>query len=203
MEYRLYTTPSFVLARQPVGEANITVWLLTRELGVIRASAQAARSILSKHRYGLQTFSLSTVSVVRGKGGWRITSVVPHRSYFPRLADSKVAVDVVAKLALSIRTLCAGEERQPELYDVFYETLHALSDNSFPDRETRAVERIALLRTLVCLGYIGGNEKLDPFVKTTGYSQSLIGQAIEHKALSIKAINEAFEASHLISTQYA
>ncbi|MEX1027889.1 MAG: recombination protein O N-terminal domain-containing protein [Candidatus Paceibacterota bacterium] len=203
MEYRLYTTPAFVLARAPSGEANSTVWLLTRDLGLIRATAQAARRVASKHRYGLQTFALAVVSVVRGKGGWRITSVVPHRSYHSRLSRTPESVDVAAKLALALRLLCAGEARQPELFALFHEAMNVLSGRSLSADRCRSVECVALVRILARLGYIGDDAHLAPFIGSVGYSQPLIAALASDRSRVTRAINEAFAASHLVDARYA
>ncbi|MEX0672984.1 MAG: recombination protein O N-terminal domain-containing protein [Candidatus Paceibacterota bacterium] len=203
MEYRLYTTPAFVLARTPSGEANSRVWFLTRDLGLIQANAQAARSLASKHRYGLQTLSLSVVSVVRGKSGWRVTSVMPQYSYYSRLNSSTAAVDVAAKVALALRTLCAGEEHQPELFTIFTEVVNSLSEDSLNYKECRAIECIALLRILSRLGYVGDDKLLIPFTSSSGFDQPLIQKVTEHKRNIIRTINKAFEASHLVSARYA
>ncbi|MEX0930327.1 MAG: recombination protein O N-terminal domain-containing protein [Candidatus Paceibacterota bacterium] len=204
MEYRMYTTPAFVLARQPSGEANSRVWLLTRDLGLIQANAQAARSLASKHRYGLQTFSYAAVSVVRGKGGWRVTSVVPYRSYYSNLSSrghmAAPSLDVAAKVALALRLLCAGEAHQPELFTIFYDTLNLLSGGSLSLRQCRAVECVALVRVLAKLGYVGDDAHVALFIGSAGYSKPLIDAMIAQRARVTRTINEAFEASHLVSS---
>ena len=51
--YRKFGTEGLVLQKRGVGEANVSVVLLTRELGLVRATARSARREASKLPYRL------------------------------------------------------------------------------------------------------------------------------------------------------
>src|SRR5574343_294251 len=72
--HHIYHTTAFVLGHADIKEADRFFILFTRELGVVRATAQGIRKLSSRLRYGLQDFSYARVDLVRGKDIWRITS---------------------------------------------------------------------------------------------------------------------------------
>ncbi len=73
MSHAIYSTDAIILKRAESGEADITYWLLTKDLGLIVARAQSVRKDKAKMRGYLQLFSYCMVSLVRGKYIWRIT----------------------------------------------------------------------------------------------------------------------------------
>src|SRR3989338_10897372 len=73
--YDKHITEGIVLGKRAVGEANTLVYILTRELGLVRAKATSSRREVSKLRYGLETLSRGRYTFVRGKNEWRLTGV--------------------------------------------------------------------------------------------------------------------------------
>src|SRR3989338_714111 len=71
-----YETRGIVLSRSPVGEAIPFVTLLTPELGLVRALAQSIRKPNAKLASALTTFAESSVVLVRGRDGWRLSGAV-------------------------------------------------------------------------------------------------------------------------------
>ncbi len=84
--------------------------ILTRDFGLIRASATGVRKEESKLRGVLEPVTLAEVSLVRGKEFWRITSAQTIK---------KVAVtpEIARPLSL-LEKLVQGEVAHPELFDV-------------------------------------------------------------------------------------
>ena len=72
--HHIYTTEAIIIKSISMGEANRIYFLLTRDLGFIKATAQGVRLAKSKLKGHLLTFSLVKISVVKGKDLWRITS---------------------------------------------------------------------------------------------------------------------------------
>ncbi|MBX4206578.1 recombination protein O N-terminal domain-containing protein [Candidatus Parcubacteria bacterium] len=118
MSYHIYTTKGIVLGAWPLREADRTYSILTRDLGLVRASASGVRKEESKLRGALEPFVLSSVSLVRGKEYWRITSAETLR---PIPAEAGIG----RPLAL-LEKLVQGEAAHPELFDAV-ET-HLFSD---------------------------------------------------------------------------
>jgi DNA repair protein RecO (recombination protein O) len=116
MAYHIYTTRALVLSYTPVREADRLYSLLTRDLGLIRAGALAVRKEASKLRGSLEPLTLATVSLVKGKEFWRITS-----------AESIKRIEVKEELARPLallEKLVQGESAHPELFDTIEEGIN-------------------------------------------------------------------------------
>ncbi len=98
-----------MLAAWPLREADRTYTILTRDLGLVRASATGVRKEGSKLRGALEPLVLSEISLVRGKEYWRITSAEVLRSL--------AAAPTLARPLALLQRLVQGEEPHPELFD--------------------------------------------------------------------------------------
>jgi len=83
VSYHIYTTRGIVLSERPVREADRIYTIITRDLGLVQATALGVRKEASKLRGALEPFVLSKISLVRGKEHWRITSAECIRSISP------------------------------------------------------------------------------------------------------------------------
>jgi DNA repair protein RecO len=140
MSYHIYTTKGLVLAERPIREADRIYTVLTRDLGLVHATALGVRNGSSKLRGNMEPFSLVSLSLIRGKDHWRVTSA----ESIQRISSSP---NVVRPLAL-VEKLVQGEAPHPELFDVVEEA--ALSSQSNDEMsEIRLVSQI-----LFHLGYL-------------------------------------------------
>jgi len=108
MAYHIYTTKGIILSSRPSREADKMYSILTEDLGLVHARAGGVRLEKSKLRGFLEPYSFVTVSLVRGKAEWRITST-------ELIELVPVSLHTARPLAL-IERLIAGEEIHPELY---------------------------------------------------------------------------------------
>jgi DNA repair protein RecO (recombination protein O) len=109
MSYHIYTTKGLVLAERPVREADRIYSVLTREFGLVQATALGVRKEESKLRGALEPFSLSSISLVRGKDHWRITSAELIQKISPSL--------FIARPLALVEKFVQGEVSHPELFD--------------------------------------------------------------------------------------
>ena len=109
MSYHIYTTKGLILSERPLREADRVYSILTRDLGLIRATALGARKESSKLRGGLEPVALVSISLVRGKEYWRTTSV-------ELIHKVKPLQEILRPLAL-LEKLVQGEAHHPELFD--------------------------------------------------------------------------------------
>ena len=192
--HRIYITEAIVLGKRFSGEATTTVALLTRDLGLVRASARSARAEKSKLRYGLQLLTRGRYSLVRGKHEWRLTGVEQvSREFLSADTARRVAFGRVAKLPLR---LVAGEEHTPTLYTSVVEGFSYLAAAA-TDTDAEAIECVLVLRILAHLGYLPQRQELMPFVADSLFSLELTAQAAKSRALLIKTINESLGATGL------
>ena len=200
MEYRVYTTPALVLGGTAKGEANKRLLLLTRDLGVIAADAQRIRDISSKLRYALQQFSLAQVSVVYGRGGWRVTNAAPLLSYWRRLRIAPVeARQVAARLCFLVRHLVAGEESNPAIFYIVSEALNTLVSSGITAEHAKTIEHIAVLRLLCELGYVERrNKDISPLLMSASYSRELCRFCWQYRHTVVHQINHSLKVSQLV-----
>ena len=65
-----------------IGEADRFVTALTRDFGVVRASARGARNIKSRNASATQLLSYSRLTLYRGREKYIIDDVEPIRIFF-------------------------------------------------------------------------------------------------------------------------
>ncbi len=139
MSYHIYNTKGLVLAAWSYKEADRIYSILTREFGLVRAMALGVRKEASKLRGSLEPYSISTISLVKGKEFWRITSAQMIEKISPK-------PEIARPLAL-LEKLVQGEASHPELFDLVER--EALKDERGEEFEMRFVGQI-----LFELGYL-------------------------------------------------
>ena len=140
MSYHIYTTKGIVLSERAVGEADRIYTILIRDLGKLQARAIGVRKNASKLRGNIEPFSLSSISFVKGKEYWRLTSA--------QFLQNISTLPTVARPLSLIEKLVQGEEPHPELFDVVEQfTLSPQADDEM--FEIRLVSQI-----LFHLGYL-------------------------------------------------
>ena len=140
MSYHIYTTKGIILSARPLREADRIYSILTRDLGLLRASAIGVRKEVSKLRGSLEPISISKISLVRGKEYWRITSAEIVEPVPP-------APEVMRPMAL-LEKLVQGESVNTELFDAVEGALVS-SETSLEMFEVRLASQI-----LFHLGYL-------------------------------------------------
>lgn len=128
-----------MLSERPIREADRIYSILTRDLGLIHATAIGVRKEHSKLRGSIEPFSLSSISLVRGKEHWRATSAESIQSIH-------ASPTIVKPLAL-LEKLIQGEASHPELFDMVEQAI--LSGELDEMSEIRLVSKI-----LFHLGYL-------------------------------------------------
>lgn len=192
--HKIYITDAIVFGKRFTGEATTTLALLTRDLGLIRASARSARVEKSKLRYGLQVLTRGRYSLVRGLHEWRLTGVEQvSREYVSSKLSRRIAFGRMSKLLLR---LVAGEEHTPALYTSVVEGFSYLA-NAQSDTDAEAIECVLVLRILAHLGYLPQRQELLPFVADSLFSLELTAQAAKSRSLLVKVINESLGATGL------
>lgn len=192
--HRVFVTPGFVLSKRGVGESNTLVSILTRELGLLRASARSARKEASKLRFGLEPLTTARFSLVRGRQEWKLIGV--EAMVRTALASTSNRRGQEGRISRLILRLIPGEEPVPELFDTVVEGLHVLS-HILDVKDAEAAETILVLRIVEHLGYVSVSETLSVFLQQPISSPELLRKAIELRPLLIRTINESLMATGL------
>lgn len=137
MSYEIYTTRGVVLSQIPVGEADRVYNILTRDLGLVRARAIGVRKDVSKLRGSLEPISISSVSLVRGKDHWRLTSA--------ELVQKVLNTEHILRPLSLLEKLVQGEMVNQDLFDSVESTLSTTKE---------IVEEDFVAHILFHLGYL-------------------------------------------------
>ncbi|MFM2423949.1 MAG: hypothetical protein RLZZ70_338 [Candidatus Parcubacteria bacterium] len=159
MSYQTYITSAIVLGSFESATADKSYRLFTERAGMLFASARSVREERSKQRYALQDFSLISVTLVRGKTGWRIGSVEAKENFFMQ-ATTRTTRGSIVKLCKVLRRYVHGEEPLPSLYTEFVEAIRLVSRPDLPARE--CYEMCLIVRLLTHLGYVAPSASLAP-----------------------------------------
>lgn len=197
--HHIYETNAFVLKNSPQGEADGFITLFTKDLGLIRATAQGIRYEKSKLRFAMQNFCYSHVSIVRGKGIWRLTNASAIENFYSNFNnDTK---NVVARIFRLLERLLAGESGDEKLFEILYSGLKFLEQRSKEENLDKEkvldIEAIIVLRLLNRLGYVGASEKINFFVLNNEWEGEVFEKMKNERREALAAINAGLRESQL------
>jgi DNA repair protein RecO len=192
MAYVTYTTEAIVCGTYDRQTADRSYRLFTRELGMLYADARSVRKESSKQRQALQDFSHLKVSLVKGRGGWKIGSVSEIKNYY-HAAAGKDARGSVVKLVRLLRRFLAGEETHEALFD---ECIAALEFFAASCNDRRCYEHVFIQRVLSQLGYIKSSDVPPEFIAVPLAAMTPATVCLRDNAIAL-SIERATNASQL------
>ncbi len=155
MNNHIYTTKAIILKSSNVGEANKLYFLLTKDFGLIFASAQGIRLEKSKLKGHLQDFNISNVSLVKGRDFWRIVSADRERG--PEFLNNQNKTFIVKNVFSLLLRLIQGEEKNEEIFNYIEEFYEFICKSEVSDINLKNLETMAVLKVLHSLGYFKKN----------------------------------------------
>lgn len=180
--HTLHTTSAFVLTRYEHGESSYVYKLFTRELGLLYVHGQSVREIKNRNRYALSTHHRVEVTVVRGRGVWRLTGA--------RMSGG--VPDTASRKVLSLAgSLLAQEDPHPRLFDLLHEGCDVA--NVVEAGDSGAYEALFALKALHELGYVARprSSVVDEFLMTDEHLPLLVVRARNRHADLVEAVNNA------------
>ena len=202
--HQIYQTEGIVLKSLDFGEANKYLLIFTKEFGLIKVTAQGLRNVSSKLRYGLQEFSVAQLSLVKGRGPWRLTnSFCDENLYFSTFKDTNKVFVLKSVLDLLVQLL-PGQDKNEDLYNTVMTALFFLKENNLKEGEVRSFESIIVLRILYCLGYLDKDKEIregvlySTFLGLEEWDISLLLKMREDRKRVIYHINKSLQSSQLI-----
>lgn len=193
MSYHIYTTEGIILKRAPFGEANLLLYILTSDLGLIIASARSARVSVSKLRPALQEYAHVTVSCVKGKGGWKVTNVASMGNYF--FGSPEYTHKVLAQIVFLLIKMMPGEENHPVVFSLVKSAFEEIKNIKSEDLES--FEILAVLRIMFELGYVAKNYDIKIFLKDNKWSDDILKEVSLNRNTLLAAVNKAIKESQL------
>jgi DNA repair protein RecO len=189
MSHEIYTTKGFIISSSPKGEADKTFFVFTKDMGLIRVSAQGVRKLESKLRYSLQDFSFSEISLVMTKTGWRITNASIIES------SKKVALNQVKVKTLRLIKKLSGEDEPNEiLFDEIisaFDFIDTVSDTSI----YKNIEALLVLKILSSLGY--WNDEESSFAKSD-FNLEVLESLNSQREIIVKMLNNSLRSTGLL-----
>lgn len=138
-------TTGIVLARTNYGEADRILTLLTPDQGKLRLMAKGVRRVKSKLAGGIELFSVSNITFIRGRGD--MGTLVSSRllKYYAAIVTdinrTMAGYDIIKQLNKAIE-----DEPEPEYFELLEQALQALDDASVPLELIRVWFSAQLLR---------------------------------------------------------
>lgn len=193
--HHIYHTHGFILSSRNIGEANKSIVIYTKKIGLVRAVVQGVRLHKSKLRFALQDFSYVKVDLVRGKEFWRITSA-EHISSFPFARNNAEIILVINRVGRLIQRLCPGESSNEVIFNDFIQALYLLDSGEISRESKEALEIHLVLRIMHSLGYIGDSTILSKYLSSS-FSDEKTTVLLKERRAIILHINKALNESQL------
>lgn len=194
--YHIYQTNGWILGSVNIGEANRFLDIFTSELGLVRGLAQGVRKINSKLRYGLQDYSFSKVSLVKGRLSWRVVNV-ERIDDFNWIYEDKKAFSLVCRIFSLLKRMLSGEEKDSVIFDDINNAIRLMEEDGLSEEEFRALEIVLVFRILQKLGYVGRDSRFDYLADFYDWKADFLKIDDVTRSILLKQINNSLAHSHL------
>ena len=144
-----FETDGVVLKTGVTGEADLIVYVLTRQRGIIRAFAKGARITKSRLHAGAAAFVYGAFSFTEKNGVFHVNDIVPQEVFFALRLDLQKLSLAQYFCEILLRTV-SDTESDPMLLRLFLNSLHLLCGDKKPALMLKAVFE---LRIAVLSGY--------------------------------------------------
>lgn len=182
--HALHTTLAFVLTSYPHGESSRVYKLLTRDFGVLYVHGQGVREVRNRNRYALGTHAHAQVTLVRGRGTWRLTGA---------RALSSTSTAHWRRVLVLAGTLLAPEDPSPRAYALLATGEHVASTLPMDVDESTTYEAILALFLLHELGYVARprSSLVDDLLAEEGDVSALVQRLVPRRRELVLAVNVA------------
>lgn len=192
--HHIYHTEGIILGSRGYGEDGKYFYILTRDLGLVTASASGVRKISSRLRFILQDFAYIKVDLVRGKDIWRVTTASKTET-LENFSKNMEALKVFGSVSRLLRRLLPGEAENEAMFADILAGM-SLLEKAETAAELASIEAVIVLRALNNLGYIGKNAKIETFLQSP-FLDELLPHASQSRVQILAEINKALKETHL------
>lgn len=190
--HTLHTTNAFILSSSPHGESSRVYRLLTETHGLLYAHAQSVRELRNRNRYALSTATFVSVTLVRGREVWRLTSArAEHEFALSRYPTYRKMLDLIGRLT-------PIEDPFAQTFRIFLANVRALEAHG--SDVAHSIELLGIIRILIERGYLAGKGEQVALLARIGlhseeYTPELIAEVTAHRTPLVRAVNNALHAS--------
>lgn len=176
MSHHIYHTTGLIVGLKPKGETDLLLKVFTRDFGMVVATAQGARKMVSKNRFGLRLYAVPEFDLIKTRESFRVGAVRPE-PYAPGRAETLVRAKVSAILARFV----VSDEPHEKLFDDVLELFK---------KQNKDIDILAMVVILENLGYWYSTENDKKFINGADLS-------VQEKVEIINRINESVSHIHL------
>jgi DNA repair protein RecO len=198
VSYHIYTTKGLVLSFESYKEADRIYRIYTEEFGLVYARATGVRKEVSKLRAALEPFSFSSVSLIRGKAEWRLTSAALEFSIKELYLKQRPVFEVFARVMSLVEKLVVGEAPHPGILDYIRLAAELALQEELDESYIEALEVFLVSNILAELGHLS-TRNLPESIFNLAVNTSTLETVNFEKKMLVKAINKGLKESHLIS----
>lgn len=148
----MYHTPAFILRKAELGEADLLVTALSRDFGKIRLRAQGARKHGAKLQGHLEVGSLSDISFVFSRNGYRLTTARCRSCGIPTAVQWSARAASLQMFRVLDENLWEDREHAHEFFSFTRDALALLQEIAV---SSSAAERVVVWFTLQILRVLG------------------------------------------------
>ena len=149
----LTTQALIIRENNNIGEADRFVTALTRDLGVVRASARGAQRMKSRNASATQLLSYSRLSLIKGREKYIIESAAPLRVFFELRSD--IELTTLAQYFCELAgVLAPREEPAEDFLRLLLNALHFLGAEPGKRLPALQVKAVVELRLMTRTGYM-------------------------------------------------
>ncbi|MES2416438.1 MAG: DNA repair protein RecO [Patescibacteria group bacterium] len=195
MSHHIYHTEGFILGSHSYGEANKYYAILTKDLGLINASAQSVRKLSSKLRFVLTDFSFVKIDLVKGREFWRLTTA-SKTNKFETITKTHESLKMLSNVSRLLKRLMPEQEKNLPLFEDVLGGISILEKSIEKKENLDNAEMILVLRILYHLGYFSSESKLGHLILSPWESE-VLNEVQSHKNLILKEINNALNETQM------
>ncbi len=194
MAYNIYTTDAIVLKHLTSGDADLTLFVLTRDLGLIIASAKSARLDKSKLKGALQEYSYGSISFVRAQSIWKVTNAKSEGNFY--FQNQKFGQEILARISRVLTQTIVGESPHKEIFEIVSSGFSILKD--IEENDIANFEILIVLRILFELGYVAKEKNNEMYFKDPNdWGKEILDKTSKHRTMLVNLINTALKESQL------
>lgn len=125
------TTTAIILQRTDYGEADRILTLLTPEYGKLRLMAKGVRRVKSKLAGGIELFSVSHITFIKGRGDMGTLASTRLEKHYKHIVEhldrTMLGYELIKKLHRATE-----DEPEPEYFDILQAAFEALDEVEVP-----------------------------------------------------------------------
>ena len=183
--YHKHNTEGIVISGSNRGDSNRDILVFSIEFGLICVIVQNVRSLNSKLRYSVQDFSISNLTLIRGRNSWKLVGAKAEKNLFQNLKSSPLKLAVIANVFNLIKSLVGKEEENRDIFTIvkrFVLFIEEADDGAVP-----LAECIVLLRILHNLGYMRNDPELATCFITSDFDQTSLDVIADRKSTRLNS----------------